>query len=67
MDAHGPADLVVGDGDALGLEELLEGEHRREHARVHHRPCNSRMGLNAIEINLNESQSKKTQIETAEF
>ena len=41
VNPHGPADLVVGDGDALGLEELLEGEHGREHARVPHRSWNS--------------------------
>ena len=41
VDPHRAADLLVGDGDALGLEELLEGEHGREHARVHHRSWNS--------------------------
>ena len=41
MNPHGPADLVVGDGDALGLEELLERQHRSEDARVHHGSWNS--------------------------
>ena len=41
VNPHGPADLVVGDGDALGLEELLEGEHGREHSGVHHRSWNN--------------------------
>ena len=41
VNPHGPADLVVGDGDALGLEELLESEHGREHSGVHHRSWNN--------------------------
>ena len=38
VDAHGLPDLLAGDGHALVLEQLLEGEHRGEHPRVTHRP-----------------------------